>query len=155
MNDREHDNQITRRLLPSLLGIAACFAVASPALSEEGTSGSQPSAESSAPAGAAGMTVYIDPQTGALLSAPAPGSVPLQLSPRERNALSTSHQGLVEVPLPGGGYKLDLQGRFQNPLIATVGADGKVKMQHLSEPPAAHDRKPGNNGSAPPKGDVR
>ena len=135
MNERKRRNQTTRGLLPGLFGIAACFAVAAPALAQ----GSADTNVAQPPADAAGMTVYIDPQTGAILRQPAPGSVPLRLSPLEQNAVSTSHRGLVEVPVPGGGYKLDHQGRFQTPLIATVGADGKVKTQHLGEPPAAHD----------------
>jgi hypothetical protein len=36
--------------------------------------------------------------------------------------------------VPGGGVKLDLQGRFHSPLAATIGPDGKLKMQHLGEP---------------------
>jgi hypothetical protein len=90
------------------------------------------------PEGAAGMTIHVDPQTGAILKEPAPGAVPLQLTPQLRNSLSTSHQGLVETPsaAPGGGIKLDLQGRFQNPLIVTTDANGKLKMQHLDETPA-------------------
>jgi hypothetical protein len=87
------------------------------------------------PQGAPGFKVYIDPGTGRLLKEPAPGSVPLQLSPREQNARSTSQQGLTEVtsPTPGGGVKVDLQGRFRSPLIATIDANGKVRMQHLDE----------------------
>ena len=79
------------------------------------------------------MKVYVDPQTGAIRQDPTPGLVPLQLSPQERNALSTSHRGLVEVPslVPGGGVELDLQGRFQIPLIGTVDPDGKARMHHL------------------------
>ena len=83
-----------------------------------------------------GMTVHINPETGAILKEPAPGTVPLQLSPQERNAMSRSQEGLVSVPstVPGGGVTVDLQGRFRSPLIATVGPDGKVRMQHLGEP---------------------
>jgi hypothetical protein len=83
------------------------------------------------------MKIYIDPQIGAILREPAPGTAPLQLSPELRNALSTSHQGLVEAPssVPGGGVKVDLQGRFQSPLVVTIDSSGKVKMQHLGEPP--------------------
>ena len=78
------------------------------------------------------MKAFVDPQTGALTREPAPGTAPLELSPAEKNAFSTSHEGLVEVPstVPGGGFKLDLQGRFQSPLTATVGPDGKVTTQH-------------------------
>jgi hypothetical protein len=83
------------------------------------------------------MTIHVDPQTGAILKEPAPGTVPLPLTPQLQNALSTSHQGLVEAPgaVPGGGVKLDLQGRFQSPLIVTIDSDGKVTMQHLDATP--------------------
>jgi hypothetical protein len=99
-----------------------------PALSEE---------EPSAPA--AGMKIHIDPKTGTFSKEPAPGTVPLQLSPQEMNALSTSHQGLVEVPspVPGGGMMLNVQGRFQNPVAATIGPDGKVRLHHLGQPETA------------------
>ena len=119
---------LRRRLLTSLLvAVGSLVLVAPPALS-----GERPAA---IPEGAAGMTIYIDPQTGTILKEPAPGTVPLQLTPQLQNALSTSHQGLVETPssVAGGGVKLDLQGRFQNPLIVTIDASGKVKMQHLDE----------------------
>ena len=69
MKIRRYGNQVSRRLLPGLLGIAACFAMAAPAFSEEGpgTSVPQPPAEkpAAAPADAAGMTIYVDPKTGA------------------------------------------------------------------------------------------
>jgi hypothetical protein len=87
------------------------------------------------------MTVYVDPQTGAILPEPAPGSVPLRLSPQEQSALSTSHEGLVEVPVPGGGVKVDLQGRFQSPLVGTIDTHGKLQMQHLGESPESGDHK--------------
>ena len=126
--------RLTRGLL--MLVAAGGFAVAAqPVFSEE----SQPAA---VPEGAAGMTIYVDPQTGAILKEPAPGAVPLQLTPQLRNSLSTSHQGLVETPssVAGGGVKLDLQGRFQNPLIVTIDADGNVRTRHLSETPAVVDQ---------------
>ena len=95
------------------------------------------------PGGGAGVMIYIDPKTGRLLKEPAPGTVPLAVSPALDNARSTSHQGLVEVPspVPGGGVKLDLQGRFQSPLIGTIDADGKVRMHHLHETVDAVDPK--------------
>jgi hypothetical protein len=89
----------------------------------------------------AGMTIHIDPQTGAILEGPAPGSVPMQMSPDLMNALSTSHAGLLEVPshVPGGGVIVDLQGRFQNPLIGTIDSSGKLKVQHLHRAPGSTD----------------
>ena len=41
-----------------------------------------------------------------------------------RAEFSTSHQGLVEKPAPGGGMMIDLQGRFRSAATATAGADG-------------------------------
>jgi len=166
MNESRYENQISRRLLTSL-AIASCIVMAvRPGFAEavpppaspgyplaasgqthvgSGATIPQPLADEPAvsPQGAAGMTVYIDPQTGAILSAPAPGTVPLQVTPELRNALSTSHQGLVQVPssVPGGGVKLDLQGRFQSPLIVATDADGTVKMRHLGEVHESSDPK--------------
>lgn len=152
MKGRRYERQIVRRLLTSLLGIAACLAVAAPAFPEEGAAvisgqtqtGSGTSEKPAAvPEGASGMIIYIDPQTGAILSEPAPGTEPLRLTPQEQNAFSTSQEGLVQVPNsgPGGGVKVDLQGRFQSPLVGTIGADGKLKIQHLGEPPVSGDKK--------------
>jgi hypothetical protein len=148
--------QVSRGLRASLLGTGACLIMAvHPAFPEEGQAvlsgqlqtggGPQPLTEKPAavPEGAHGMIIHIDPQTGELRKTPAPGTVPLQLSPQERNAFSTSHQGLVEMPssVPGGGVKLDLQGRFQSPLVVTIDRDGKIKTQHLGEPPEFGDNK--------------
>ena len=79
--------------------------------------------------------VHVDPVTGRILPRPAPGAARLQLSPQERNALSTSHQELVETPHPDprGGFILNLQGRFRHTLIATTNESGKVVVQHVYE----------------------
>lgn len=159
MKGQRDVKRITRRLLTSLLGAAACFAVAArPAFAGEGQPGpsgqtqtgpgtSVPQAPGEKPAavpgGASGMMIYVDPQTGTFLKEPAPGHVPLELSPQLQNALSTSHEGLVEIPssVPGGGFKLDLQGRFRSPLFGTIDANGKLKMQHLKETSESGDKK--------------
>ena len=159
MKDRRYRKPVTRGLLTSLLGAAACFAVAAwPAVAGEGqpspsgqtqtgsgTSIPQPPAEKPAAAtgGTSGMMIYVDPQTGTFLKEPAPGHVPLELSPQLQNAFSTSHEGLVEIPssVPGGGFKLDLQGRFQSPLFGTIDANGKLRMLHLKETSESGDKK--------------
>ncbi len=94
--------------------------------------------------GGTGMTVYVDPQTGAFVPEPAPGLEAVELSPQLRNALSTSHDGLIETasPLPGGGVRLDLQGRFQSPMVVTIDANGKLRMRHLTERPRVDGAKP-------------
>lgn len=81
--------------------------------------------------GSAGMKVHIDPATGAVVPPPA-GIIPEITSP----AASTSAEGLSERPLPGGGAKVDLQGRFRKPLTATIEDDGKVSIQHADPTPA-------------------
>jgi hypothetical protein len=150
--------RVKHGLLMGLCTAGACFVVtAPPTFSDErqltlsgqtppvsGTSGSyQPAEKPAAVSSAPGMTVYIDQRTGALLPGPTPDTVPLQLTPEIRNALSTSDQGLVEVPSlePGGGFKVNLQGRFQSPLFAITDANGKVKIQHLHEIPVPDDKK--------------
>lgn len=157
MQVRTYRKKIRHKLVIALLTASGCCAVTvplaasgenQPALSvqsqtEPGASVPQPPVETptAVPSHAAGLRVYIDPQTGAFLPEPAPGTVPLRLTPELQNAFSTSHQGLVEVPsaVPGGGFKLDLRGRFQSPLLATIDANGKVKMQHLHELPQSSD----------------
>ena len=146
MGERTHTKHLPRNLLAGLFAVTACAAVsAAPALAHDGapTSAGPTSTDSSLarepavpPAAASGMLIHIDPQTGTILKEAAPGSVPLQLTPDLRNALDTSHQGLVEEQgsVPGSGVKVHLQGRFRNPHVATTDASGKVTIQHLREP---------------------
>jgi hypothetical protein len=117
---------------------AACVAVATgPAYCQTVWVDAPPVAaadlQSEVPDTTAGMVVYIDPVTGAILREPAPGSTALPLSQEVSEALSTSSAGLVQVQLPGGGVMIDLQGRFQSPMIATIDANGAVSTQHLDE----------------------
>ena len=81
-----------------------------------------------------GMTVYVDRKTGGFSSVPTPGSTPLRISPELRNALSTSHRGLVQrkSTVPGGGYVLDHRGRFQSAMVAVLGEDGKPRIACVS-----------------------
>jgi hypothetical protein len=75
--------------------------------------------------GAAGQWIHIDPQTGARTARPpADAAAAMAGNP----AFSTSSQGLVEEPAPGGGVTVNLQGRFRSAVVATVGADGKVSV---------------------------
>jgi hypothetical protein len=86
--------------------------------------------------GAAGMRIYRDPVTGELRDPPAEAPAQVPLLPDD--ALSTSSEGLVETPspMPGGGVKVDLQGRFRSPLIATQDGEGKITIQHLPSGPS-------------------
>jgi hypothetical protein len=96
-------------------------------LAEPGPKSATNAAASAAADGAAPARadswINVDPQTGQRIPAP-PGGVAIPASP----AFSTSHQGLVEEPAPGGGVMIDLQGRFRSAVTATVGADGKSHL---------------------------
>lgn len=109
---------------PTLLAVLACAALGIwPVRAEEPTR--------SPPVEAPGMEVHIDPTTGEFTDTPPPQVVqPGTLEPTEKRALP--QEGLVETlsPVPGGGVMIDLKGRFQSPLTATVGPDGKVKVEH-------------------------
>jgi hypothetical protein len=78
------------------------------------------------PASGPSMRAYVDPATGKLLKKPPPGA---RVPPATAES-SRSSQGLVEEPVPGGGVKVDLQGRFRSPLVATVRPDGSVGVRH-------------------------
>lgn len=47
-------------------------------------------------------------------------------NPQLAASTSTSSDGLKESPLPSGGFKVNLEGRFHSVAVATIGADGKV-----------------------------
>lgn len=81
-----------------------------------------------------GMTISIDPESGEMQSRTP--EMNLRLPASMSNAMSTSSQGLQEEYSPddpGKGVKVNLQGRFQSPLIATRNAAGQIVIQH---PPA-------------------
>lgn len=90
-----------------------------------------------------GRIALIDPQTGELMT----GEAPARLGEREdlqqmfeefdarleevvRAAQDVS--GLEEERLASGAVKLDLEGRFRSPLVATVDHEGAVAMRHGS-----------------------
>jgi hypothetical protein len=88
------------------------------------------------PSGTADMRIYINPATGKI-EAPPPNMTFPALSQSGQNAMSTSHDGLEEEPsaVPGGGFKLDLKGRFRSPLITTKDSTGKLTLKHLHAAP--------------------
>jgi hypothetical protein len=76
--------------------------------------------------GEAGMKAYIDPVTGEFLQEP-PQPLVTEAVKDINDPLSTSSEGLKQVPAPvGGGVMVDLKGRFQQTITATVDDSGKV-----------------------------
>lgn len=90
------------------------------------------SAPSAPTAGAAGMRVAIDPQTGLLIKP----------TPEQRHALGTSaaldrsSAGLVIVTLADGTKLCDLQGRFQEYVVARKDGAGNLRTDCVD----SHDR---------------
>ncbi len=93
-------------------------------------------ANPAAPQGAAGMRVYMDPETGEF-GVPPPDAGPeaaLQLQP-----LSTPSEELVEVwgTTEAGGFTVELNGQFQKFLTVAPDTDGKISIrcadQHLDK----------------------
>jgi hypothetical protein len=85
-----------------------------------------PAEESSADAAAkaAGMMLYVDPDTGEYLE-PSPGSFPIDVA--YDDSYSTDDWGLVEEAAPkGGGTMVNLQGRFMNTYTAKVDDSGDL-----------------------------
>jgi hypothetical protein len=73
-----------------------------------------------------GLTVHIDPVTGRF--SPPPQDHLHALTDELGSALSTSAEGLKEVPSPvaGGGVMVSLEGRFRNTITATAGSQGEM-----------------------------
>lgn len=74
-----------------------------------------------------GLRVYRNPQTGQL-GPPPPGIQPPDLTAAEKRMLNRSDRGLQSRKLPGGGVAIDLQGRYRNMAVATVGTDGQAEV---------------------------
>lgn len=110
-----------------LLSILTGIVIAAWLLQADTPDAGKPTVESQAlKPGMEGMKVYIDPVTGEFLEGP---PQPILAEPVKdiRDPLSTSSEGLQQVPAPvGGGVMVDLQGRFQQRVTATVDDAGKV-----------------------------
>ena len=89
--------------------------------------------EDSAP-GSAGLRVYLDPATGLMRSRPS--------DPEAEEAVggfagrfNTYGGDLLQEPLPRGGFKVDLRGRFQSAVVATIDPQtDEVKIECISTP---------------------
>lgn len=75
---------------------------------------------------ASALKVHVDPKTGRF-TAPPPATQAGARGPAPMD-LNTSHEGLVEEPspTPGGGFMVNLQGRFQSRAMVEVGTNGAL-----------------------------
>lgn len=82
-----------------------------------------------AKAATAGQWIHVDPETGQI-GAPSSATVSSAAIAGDP-AFSTSHEGLVVEPAPGGGEMVDLQGRFNGAVWARVRPDGNIVTDHV------------------------
>lgn len=91
----------------------------------------------------AGMRVYVDPQTGELVSSPVTAEQRQQASAADA-AFNQDNTDLVPVRMPDGSIMVDLQGRFQQATVATVQPDGSIRTycndaDHVAQGVHNHD----------------
>ncbi len=86
---------------------------------------------------AAGQTVVLDIPTGQ--TRPLSSEESRRLAEGIRQLVSQSSEGLVEVRHANGGVSMDLQGRFQNVMLAKKEADGSVSHSCVNDLEAAAD----------------
>ncbi len=75
---------------------------------------------------------YIDPKTGELTSKPANGA-DLDNN-RPSLTIEDDLPKLEEITHPDGMVSMNLNGRFRSHLVAKIGCDGKMQMEHESNP---------------------
>jgi lysophospholipase L1-like esterase len=77
-----------------------------------------------------GMTIYVDPASGAI-APPPPGPRTFRAPATNTAAFESYSEELLEIPgtTPAGGIKLDLQGRFRSAVVAHTRTDGTVETQ--------------------------
>jgi hypothetical protein len=73
----------------------------------------------------------IDPETGEFVNPPEQ-ETPAASESIQPSALSISAETMEEAssPVPGGGVMIDLKGRFQSPVSATVEGNGETTIEH-------------------------
>jgi hypothetical protein len=80
-----------------------------------------------APVPQAGLMACIDPETGELI---VPSEDPACRQAIEAQRAAVAEPPLEEEPAASGGFKVDLGGRFMQPLYATGQEGGEVTLRH-------------------------
>jgi len=87
----------------------------------------------SAPAGAAGMRIFRDPDTGEI--GPPTAANVAQIA---RENPPEEFTNLPQVALPGGGYELLIDGKIEDAVVVKKDKHGKLVWQCTQDPHAAH-----------------
>ena len=117
----------------------ACCSAPQDAAAKSAAAGSEGASGAAAVPGAspaiAGMMIALDPESGQY-GMPSPEQI-AELSAADKQAVSHSGEGLVEVRHPDGFVSIDLQGRFQEYSVAKIDVDGKPQIGCGNDPAAA------------------
>lgn len=83
---------------------------------------------------AASQRAYVDPETGKLIPRPAQEAAAERVS-AQPSALGCpdDEEEVKPSPVKDGGIMVDLKGRFQNPIKATVDEQGGSRIEHPDE----------------------
>jgi hypothetical protein len=133
---------------PLLIAALAAVAMSGRAAAAEAESKTKPvtkaekKAKSETAAAPAGMTAFKDPKTGALRGPEHDDSQKLAAQAAQDKAGKAKLRGAIapelrEMAGPEGAVGVTLDDTFMSAIVATVGADGKVKTQHVSNLAAA------------------
>jgi hypothetical protein len=134
MEDDMTGSHSWRKRLACGLGVAGAWIVCGASAQESAThapparpvtSGETAAAPAASPQ--SGLIACIDPETGELV---APGEDPACRQAMEAQRSAVADRELEEEPVATGGFKVDLEGRFMQPLYATVKEGGDVEMRH-------------------------
>ena len=79
----------------------------------------------------AGREVQVDPQTGQIK--PLSPEEAKQMADGLKTMLNKPTEGLVPVQNPDGSVSVDLQGRFQNVVVARVNEDGTLEQSCIDD----------------------
>ncbi|HOC44827.1 MAG TPA: hypothetical protein PKJ99_17575 [Thermoanaerobaculales bacterium] len=132
----------------SALLVLAAASLAAPALAGDDPAPVAPQEQAVTQAPAAGLVVYIDPETGKVTSTPTDAQRAAMQSALAE-LLNYSDEGLVEVVMPDGSVVMDLQGRFQSTLIVQVAPDGTRHFTQVGAAPDTIDALPAQPAPAP------
>lgn len=88
----------------------------------------------------AGQIVYLDPVSGEMLQGEAAATAMTEdarnsfaLEMEDQMRRSVSVENLTEQRTPSGAIALDLQGRFQSPLVAIIDPVEGIKIGHVNK----------------------
>lgn len=100
-----------------------------------GETQAEPAPGPAAGTGRAASWVTVDPDTGEPRAGRLDDAGHPPLSPRLEEWLSRRTDGLYEQALPGGGFAVDLQGRFRSLTVVRIDDQGEVETRCLEAAP--------------------